>query len=249
MRLVVLGCSGGYPGPGRACSGYLLETSSARFWIDCGSGTLAELQRHCALPGLSAIVVTHLHADHWTDLPLAIHTMGFMHPEMRRVPVYGPAGFVDACGITLRWRLEDETPVFEPRELRDGLVATVGEARVEAIQVDHSNLETYGLRISGNGLTFAYSADSGPCEQLERLAAGADLFLCEAGTTEEFPSMHLNAGQAATIAATAGARRLVLTHLNPDDDPRRAEAVARDAFGGDVAVAQDGLVMEVGTLL
>src|SRR5262249_56984959 len=113
MRLVALGCSGGYPGPGRACSGYLLETASERFWIDCGSGTLAELQRHCALPDLTAIVVTHLHADHWTDLPLAIHTMGFMRPESERLPVDGPPGVVHARRLTLRLRLAAAPPVFD----------------------------------------------------------------------------------------------------------------------------------------
>ena len=60
--------------------------------------------------------------------------------------------------------------------------------------------------------------------------------------------MHLIATQAARIAAAAGARRLVLTHLNPDDDPDRAEALARTAFDGEVTVARDGLVVEIDTL-
>jgi ribonuclease BN (tRNA processing enzyme) len=217
-------------------------------WIDCGSGTLAELHRHCALPDLDAIFISHLHADHWTDLPLAIHTMGFRHPEIDRLPVFGPAGFVDACGITLRRLLGGDNPVFEPRELRDGLEAEVAGARIEAVRVEHGNLETYGLRLSADGLTLAYSADTRLCEPLERLAAGADVFVCEAGTTEGTPTMHLNPAQAAGVAARGGVRRLVLTHLDPDDDAVEVEALARQAFPGEVTLARDGLVLEIDTL-
>lgn len=246
MRLIVLGCSGGYPGPGRACSGYLLETESARIWIDAGSGTFAELQRHCSPADVSAIVVTHLHADHWTDLPLAVHTLGFKHPEVKRLPVFGPPGFVDACGITLRWRLEDD--VFVPHELRDGVRAGVAGAAIEAVQVEHGDLETYGVRIAESGLTLAYSSDSSPCDALVRLARGADLFVCEATRMAGPPTAHSTPAQAGEIASEAGARRLVLTHLDPEDDPERARELAQTTFDGEVSVARDGLVVEVGTL-
>jgi ribonuclease BN (tRNA processing enzyme) len=224
----------------------LLETTNARLWIDAGSGTLARLQYHCRLSDLSAIVVTHLHADHWTDLPLAVHTLGFVHPEVKRLPVFGPPGFVDACGITLRWRLADD--VFEPRELHDGFGAEVAGAELEAVRVEHGDLETYGLRVSEGGLTVAYSADSGLCGALERLARDADLFICEATSMEEPSPNHLNPAQAGRIASEAGARRLVLTHLDPDHDPEHAVELARATFDGEVTAARDGLVVEVGTL-
>ena len=67
MRLTVLGSSGGYPAPGSACSGYLLEDADTRLWIDAGSGTFARLLEHCAPNELSAVLISHLHADHWTD--------------------------------------------------------------------------------------------------------------------------------------------------------------------------------------
>ena len=191
-------------------------------------------------------MVTHLHADHWTDLPLAVHTLGFKHPEVKRLPVFGPPGFVDACGITLRWRLEDG--VFEPRELRDGFRARVNAAEIEAIRVEHGDLETYGLRIVDNGLTLAYSSDSSPCDALVRLARGADLFLCESTRAAGPPSAHTTPVQAGEIASRAGSRRLLLTHLDPEEDPLRAGELARTTFDGEVLVAGDGLVVEIDTL-
>ncbi len=172
--------------------------------------------------------------------------LGFKHREVKRLPVFGPPGFLDACGITLRWRLADG--VFEPHELRDGFRAKVNAAEIEAMRVNHGDVETYGLRIVERGETFAYSADSGPSDALERLARNADLFLCEATSMDEPSPSHLTPAEAGRIAAGAGVRRVVLTHLDPDDDPERANELASTEFGGDLLVARDGLAVEIGTL-
>ena len=68
MKLSILGNYGPYPAPGGACSGYLLESASARVLIECGTGVLAELQSHAALAQLDAIILSHLHYDHMSDL-------------------------------------------------------------------------------------------------------------------------------------------------------------------------------------
>src|SRR5689334_20507283 len=71
LTLTVLGSSGSYPGPGLACSGYLVSCDGTHVWIDCGPGTMANLQQHVALNDVSAIVATHAHADHWIELTVA----------------------------------------------------------------------------------------------------------------------------------------------------------------------------------
>jgi len=68
MKLTVLGCSGSYPGPGGAASGYLVEADGTRIWLDAGSGTLANLQRHIGLDAVDAVVLSHEHPDHWADI-------------------------------------------------------------------------------------------------------------------------------------------------------------------------------------
>ena len=119
MRLTVLGTSGGYPPPGSACSGYLVEEDDTRVWIDAGSGTFPRLLEHCAPNELTAILISHLHADHWTDLVLGLHALRFAFEREHPLPVYGPAGWVDAMGVVANWAVEDE-PAFEPREVREG---------------------------------------------------------------------------------------------------------------------------------
>ncbi|HMC51941.1 MAG TPA: MBL fold metallo-hydrolase, partial [Acidimicrobiales bacterium] len=68
LTLTVLGCDGSYPGPGGACSGYLVRGGGVRLWLDAGSGTMANLQRHVGLDEIDAVVLSHEHPDHWTDL-------------------------------------------------------------------------------------------------------------------------------------------------------------------------------------
>jgi len=68
LSVTVLGCSGSYPGPGGACSGYLVEGGGTAVWLDAGSGTLANLQKHLSIVELDAVVISHEHVDHWTDL-------------------------------------------------------------------------------------------------------------------------------------------------------------------------------------
>jgi len=239
MRLVVLGCCGAKAAAGRACSGYLLELDGRRLWLDAGGGTLSELLRHTRLDELDAIAISHLHADHWTDLPLAVHTLKQGEVE-RPVPVYGPHGFVDCVGVPLRDQLGSRDSVIEAHELEDRLEVPLTGVTITARAVDHGDTECFGFRVEG-GETFAYSADTGPCDALGELAAGAALFLCEAGAASVESETHLTPEQAGEAADAAGAGTLVLTHLRADDDLEEAGERARGRFGGELVVARDGL--------
>lgn len=240
MKLTVLGSMGGYPVPGQPCSGYLVETGHERIWVDTGSGTLDALLRRCDLWDLDAIWISHLHADHWSELPIALHRMGQTRPrDLTPVPVFGPPGWVDGTGVTARWRLDDDQPVLVARELEDGGVYEVGGTELRAFRTEHS-VECYGVRVQRGSEVVAYSADSAACEAMKRLGRDADLCLFEAGAGSEDSSLHMTAGQAAELAAAAEARRLVLTHLMPGMDVDAAREQAEARFGGPVDVAAPG---------
>ncbi len=230
LAVTVLGCSGSYAGPGGACSGYLVDDGSTRVWLDAGSGTLANLQHHSPLDAVDAIVLSHEHPDHWTDIEGYHNVLRFVTCR-RGMPVYAPAG--------LRGRTyQDTDPWMVWHEVADGDRVAVGSLSVTFSRTDHGP-ETLAVRIDGGARSLGYSADTGPAWSLSALGAGLDLALCEATLSggEEGTLQHLSARQAGETAREAGAAALVLTHLWPTLDPDRSRLEGSEAFGSEVAVA------------
>lgn len=238
LTVTVLGCSGSYPGRGGACSGYLVDDGITRVWLDAGSGTLANLQHHVALDQVDAMVLSHEHPDHWTDLEGWNIVLKYVL-DRTGFPVYAPAG--------LKTRTyADDMPNVAWNVVADGDRVGVGTLDLTFSRTDHDP-ETLGVRVDGGGGSLGYSADTGPAWSLEALGEGLDLALCEATVPAEREGemQHLSAGQAGASARAAGAARLVLTHLWPTLDPDRAREDGADAFGAPVELAAVGARYEV----
>ncbi len=245
MRIRVLGCAGGWPAAGRACSGYLVGEGETRLWLDAGAGTLAELLCHGTLAELDALWLSHLHPDHCGDLGVVRNALAYGDARGGRpLPVFGPPGWPGWFESAVP-DVEATRAAFEPRELADGDAALVGGLRVTPFAVRHG-VPTFGCRVeSDGGGVIAYSADSAPCDALVRLARGADVFLCEAFLPARRPGAFetvMTPEEAGAIATEAGARSLLLTHLHPDADPSTAAARARTTYAGPVDVAAQGEV-------
>jgi ribonuclease BN (tRNA processing enzyme) len=105
-------------------------------------------------------------------------------------------------------------------------------------------VETFGFRIEHGSQVLAYSADTGPCEELVTLARGADVLLAEASFTDGPdlpPDLHMTAREAAGCAAAAGVGELVLTHLVAWNDPAVSLEQAAATYGGPIRLASSGL--------
>lgn len=248
MRLTVLGCAGSFPGPESACSAYLVEADGFRLLLDFGSGSLSALQRYAGLKSVDAIVLSHLHCDHMMDACSYVVVRRYApdgpYPP---IPVYAPAGAPER--IASAYAL-DEGPlddVYTFYALAPGSFP-IGPFQVIVDRVNHP-VETYGVRIEYDGKALVYSGDTSSCEALLRLANNADLFLCEASYLDGVdnpPDLHLTGGEAGQIAAKAGVRRLLLTHLVAawgSEVSTLENAVA--AYPGPVEVARPGARYEV----
>lgn len=250
MKLTVVGCSGSFPSADSACSSYLVEADGFRLLIDMGNGALGELQRHCGLYDLDAVVLSHLHADHCIDMCGYFVARYYRHDggPAPVIPVYGPEGTERRLNIAYG-DVPDEkcmSEVFDFRTLRPGAFR-LGPFDITTDLVSHP-VEAYGFRLGYQGRTLAYSGDTGPCAALDTLAEGADLFLCEASFVhgkEDIPDLHLNGRQAGETAARAGASRLVLTHIPPWTSPTANLRDAREVFPGPVELAKAGAVYEL----
>jgi len=231
LSLTVLGCSGTYASPGKACSGYLVQDGTTTVWVDSGSGTLANLQRHVPLDGVDALVLSHEHPDHWTDLEAFFNVCRFV-TEREGIPVYAPES------VKHHTYNEDESPYLVWHDVTGGNRVDVGSMTFTFSRTDHGP-ETLAMRIDGGDRSLGYSADTGPQWSLAALGSDLDLALCEATflREQEGVAQHLSGRQAGGSAREAGARRLVLTHIWPTIDEERSRAEATAAYGGSVEVA------------
>lgn len=250
MRLTIVGCSGSVPGPDGPASCYLVEAEGFRVLLDLGNGALGALQRHCAVRDVDAVLVSHLHPDHCVDL-LSLYVVCTYDPSggYSPVPVFAPAG-ADAHLAAAYGRTEDPGLVdaFTFTEWSAG-DHVVGPFTVTVAPMAHP-VPTWGMRVEHEGSVLAYSGDTGPCDELVDLARDADLALLEssfeAGRDDPLPAgLHLTGRQAGEHAARAGAKRLVLTHLPPWNDPQVSQSAAESAFGGAVEVARPGATYDI----
>lgn len=254
MRLTVLGCSGSMPGPDSPASGYLVQADGFALGLDLGNGAFGAMQRHLDPDRLGALALSHLHPDHCGDVAALVVYLRF-HPGRAggrpAMPLLGPAESAARLAAAYAASAKElaETDLSDVLDIRPLGASTVhiGPFALTAARVAHP-CEAYALRIEGGGGTLVYTGDSGPCQSLDRLAAGADLLLAEATWTHDEsrpPDLHLSGVQAGRLASVAGAGRLLLTHVAPWTDPADVLDEARRCYAGPIGLAAAGCHYDV----
>lgn len=260
LRITVLGKSPAWQDAGGACSGYLVERDGAAVLLDCGNGVFGKLRARLDYLDVDAVVISHLHADHFLDLvPFAYALIygsrrapaaGDSRPGAGRPVLHAPPGaralFRRVVGA---WGPEDLIErAFEVREYAADEELEIGGLGARFHAVPHF-VATHAVELAAPGRgRFTFGADSRPSDDLIAFARGTDLLLIEA--TLAIPERdgdrgHLTAREAGEHGRRAGARRLVLTHHSDELDAAELRRAAEDAFGGPVELAAEGAVYEV----
>ncbi|MCM0646918.1 MBL fold metallo-hydrolase [Clostridium swellfunianum] len=214
MKLIVLGNYGTFPGKNGACSGYLLQDKGVNILIDCGNGVMSRLQNYCSINDLDAIVLTHLHRDHTSDMHIlkyAIETMMEFKTMNKAIKVYLPLTPFD------EYKSFIYKDVYKLFSIQDRNTIDIKGIKVSFFEMSHS-VESYGIRVENNGKVFSYSGDTVFNDNIKSLAQNSDFFMCEATATERMKSMapnipHLTPREAALIASEAKVKLLGLTHF------------------------------------
>lgn len=254
FSLTILGTSPAFINADNACAGYLLTDQGTAVMLECGPGSVGKLRKFTEPYLLDAVVVSHLHADHYLDLVTMRYGLRYWQSrEQGKLPVFLPPGGVRhlrSVGALIGESATFFDDVFSLEEYSQQWPLHVGSLVFQFQLVLHY-VPSYGVRVQSadgtpGGRCLAYSADAGPCEELVAVARDTDLFLCEASLLEagqEPPGVrgHLTAREAGAYARRAGARRLLLTHFPEADDGAilRVQQAARE-FPGPVEAAQVG---------
>lgn len=248
--LTVLGSSGGSPTRTNPASGYLLESGDTSIWIDAGTGTFMELARHTDPGALDAVVLSHIHVDHCSDIFGLYGYLAFGPSGIVPVPVFLPPGAADH--IAAFARAGDEHvfhTVLDLIEVEAGATVTTGDVCIRFGSAVHP-VPAFVTRLDTPVGSLAYSGDTGPGSDLADLASGADILLCEAtiagGREAQTYPYHLTAGEAGGIANEAGVETLILTHLAAGIDQEQSLEEAEATFGSKISLARPGATFTIG---
>ena len=249
IRGTILGSGTGIPSLVRRAPGYLLEMDGKRWLVDCGSGSLLQLEQlKKSFQTLDGVFITHTHADHIGDLTPLVHA--FRLPALVREKPFkliGPPGFlaffdqvvasvasppshfpfsVEEMSLSMRW---------------DGV-----EIRSQAT-LHSDRLSSVAYRFEQDGKSIVFSGDCDYDRRLVEFAKGADVLILDCSTLDSNKVKgHLSAGLAGLVAAQAGVKRLIPTHFYPlelDDSYRISEC--RIHFSGSIDLAEDLMEFQI----
>lgn len=275
MKLRAVGVCGSVPGPDSAGSCYLFTATAAevaaakaagaigaeveeRDWnlvVELGNGAMGPLIKYIEAYQIDAVLISHLHADHFADISA-------LYVHLKHHPIYGSAVTGKPCGIEVwgpvgideRARrvtvdLSKDMNVLVARHWFDGQTINLGPFTITVRSVFHM-VECYGMRIVGPSAVnpgelsvITFTGDTDYCESVIELSQDCDLLLAEAGYVDgrdTLPGIHLSGSRAGRVATEAGAKQLVLTHIPPWNDPEVTLAEATTTYTGPIALAVPG---------
>ncbi|MDG0975510.1 MAG: MBL fold metallo-hydrolase [Ilumatobacter sp.] len=267
MEIILTGTGSPLPDPNRAGPSSLVKADGTHILVDAGRGVVMRLAAAGSDPALLAgVLITHLHSDHICALNDVITTHWVRTREITPLKIFGPVGiarFVErqlhALEDDIGYRVEHHDPLVrgpqvEVTELQPGDEFRIGDVDIITAATQHAPVHpTIGFRLKHEGAVAALVGDTIPCDGVDQLAAGADVYvqtvlrkdiveLLPGEMAQDILEYHSGVVEAAQTAARVGAKRLALTHMVPAPTPEQyPEWIARAAehYDGEIVIGND----------
>ena len=268
IAITLLGTGSPMPSPDRAGPATLISSGDEHYLVDAGRGVLMRLvAAGLGAPNLSAVLLTHLHSDHITDLNDVITTRWVMTFVPTPLTIVGPIGtkavvehIMASLEPDMAYRIAhhadlDGPPQIEVIEVDSGPIDFPGDVRITCAPTDHKPVEpSIGFRFEHDGVSVVAAGDTVPCPGLDSLCDGADALVHTVIRKDIIANLpmqrikdtldyHSSPEEAAQTATRGGVGTLVLTHYVPPiptggtGDDWRA--LAAEHFTGRVELGDD----------
>lgn len=250
LRLTVFGCSTAAPHEATAAAGFLVQWGDTNLLLDIGQGVVRKMQTVFDPSDLTAIVIGHMHADHFLDLVGLRYLYPWGEPAPNPLPVHLPPGGrdrLDALAMAVSERPGFFDAAFDAVEYDPATELAVGDLRLRFFRSRHY-VPAWGVIVQApDGARLAYTGDTGPSGAVEDAVRDADLLLVESALRsdrhDDPERGHLTAPEAIALARSAGVGSALLVHFSPE---RLTELEAICAAAGPwVRPAVDGLTITV----
>lgn len=264
LSVTLLGTGSPRPSLSRSQPAALVRWGNSQVLVDCGDGTVRQLQRAGISPGgIEKVLFTHLHWDHILGYPGLV--WGGWSLGRTSLDVWGPGGTKHMHEELVRSFYDDQAQWVQGigygaagwddisvSELADGDELEVEGCTISAHHVLHPPVEAFAYRFEYEGRSLVVSGDVAYCEELIAASRNADLIVVDVCATapesgSPFPEQmmknlrvsHASAGDAAVMATKAGVARMICTHLLPGVESSTVVDQARAHFDGQIEVGED----------
>src|SRR5262245_54824193 len=96
VGVTFLGTGDAFSAAGSFQASYLVRGGGTTVLLDCGASTLTSLKRHgLDATAIDAVLLSHLHGDHFAGLPYLFLQYRFDTPRRRPLHIAGPPGTAD----------------------------------------------------------------------------------------------------------------------------------------------------------
>jgi ribonuclease BN (tRNA processing enzyme) len=251
IRLDVIGAGPAYTDKaGASGAAYLVRHGATGLLLDLGQGSFPRLAGALEPSSLDAVVISHLHPDHFIDLIALRHYLHWEFTPARHVRVVAPAG------LSTRLDALHDQPGFaastlDVEDVTAG-VQTISTLTVQARRVTHT-ADSHAYRVAkadGAGPGLVYSGDCGRAEDLDALVRAGDTLLAEVSFGPgpvRSGAAHLDGPAVAALANRTAAGAVLLTHLQMGFDEAATMQSVSATFPGPVSLVAPGDRFTIGS--
>jgi ribonuclease BN (tRNA processing enzyme) len=240
-----IGSGDSFGSGGRLQTCILVDDDGWRCLIDCGASSLIGLRLADIDPAsIDAVVVSHLHGDHFGGLPFVMLDAQFNSRRSTPLLIVGHADLEPRLRLAMEVLFPGSQRAFDVVDVEFLTIdstnpVSLGSASVQVFDVEHScGSPPFAIRLTTPSKSVvSYSGDTEWTDTLVAAAEGADLFVVEASFFEKVVPGHLNYPTLAGNLPRLNATRIIATHLGAD--------VLAHADSLDIETAYDGLTVVI----
>lgn len=254
MKIRFIGTGSGKASLKRHHSSLLVSSKNYNLLIDCGDSTsLALLKQNVNFNSIDAILISHLHADHYSGLASLLTQMKllnrktnltiFIHQSLIdyiKSFLLNSYLFMERLGFELNLIGVEEEKTNQLTDLlsfRAKLNSHLDKYKSSAVS-QNVNLASLSFLFRDNESSFFYSADIGSEKDLYLFNEKVDLFIVE--------SSHVNSEDLKRLVVKNVADKIIITHIDEDSEENLIKFIKSLEIDkkSNISLALDGFILE-----